>query len=145
MKTRNQDYQEIQNFINGTTQSFVMGINERGLIPQDVSSRTFAMLLEDEDGDYCMGHGQLTGTPLDLFIIPSVMGKVQEDGNRIVCIMEMIYKEDENKAVFVYRGEMGEDEEKFEGTHIFKVEEGEMYIGEDGSLVYPLSVMEVED
>jgi hypothetical protein len=145
MKTRNQDYQEIQNFINGTTQSFVMGINERGLIPQDVSSRTFAMLLEDEDGDYCMGHGQLTGTPLDLFIIPSVMGKVQEDGNRIVCIMEMIYKEDENKAVFVYRGEMGEDEEKFEDTHIFKVEEGEMYIGEDGSLVYPLSVMEVED
>jgi hypothetical protein len=145
MKTRNQDYQEIQNFINGTTQSFVMGINERGLIPQDVSSRTFAMLLEDEDGDYCMGHGQLTGTPLDLFIIPSVMGKVQEDGNRIVCIMEMVYKEDENKAVFVYRGEMGEDEEKFEDTHIFKVEEGEMYIGEDGSLVYPLSVMEVED
>lgn len=145
MKTRNQDYQEIQNFINGTTQSFVMGINERGLIPQDVSSRTFAMLLEDEDGDYCMGHGQLTGTPLDLFIIPSVMGKVQEDGNRIVCIMEMVYKEDENKAVFVYRGEMGEDEEKFKDTHIFKVEEGEMYIGEDGSLVYPLSVMEVED
>ncbi len=145
MKTRNQDYQEIQNFINGTTQSFVMGINERGLIPKDVSSRTFAMLLEDEDGDYCMGHGQLTGTPLDLFIIPSVMGKVQEDGNRIVCIMEMVYKEDENKAVFVYRGEMGEDEEKFEDTHIFKVEEGEMYIGEDGSLVYPLSVMEVED
>lgn len=145
MKTRNQDYQEIQNFINGTTQSFVMGINERGLIPQDVSSRTFAMLLEDEDGDYCMGHGQLTGTPLDVLIIPSVMSKVMEDGNRIVCIMEMVYKEDENKAVFVYRGEMGEEEEKFEDTHIFKVEEGEMYIGEDGSLVYPLSVMEVSE
>ena len=145
MKTRNQDYQEIQNFINGTTQSFVMGINERGLIPQDVSSRTFAMLLEDEDGDYCMGHGQLTGTPLDILIIPSVMSKVMEDGNRIVCIMEMVYKEDENKAVFVYRGEMGEEEEKFEDTHIFKVEEGEMYIGEDGSLVYPLSVMEVSE
>ena len=145
MKTRNQDYQEIQNFINGTTQSFVVNVNEGKLIPQDVSSRTFAMLLEDEDGDYCMGHGQLTGTPLDVLIIPSVMGKVMEDGNRIVCIMEMVYKEDENKAVFVYRGEMGEDEEKFEYTHIYQVNEGEMYIGEDGSLVYPLSVMEVSE
>ncbi len=31
----------------------------------------------DEDGDYCNGGGPLTGTPLDIVIIPDIMGKVQ--------------------------------------------------------------------
>jgi len=145
MKTRNQDYQEIQKFVLDTTENFIHHVNQGTLIPQDVAKRTFGMLLEDEDGNYCMGSGQLTGTPLDVLIIPSIMGKVQEDGHRIVCIMEMVYKEEENKAVFVYRGEMGEDEEEFKDTHIYQVNEGEMFIGEDGSLVYPLSVMEVSE
>jgi hypothetical protein len=58
-------------------------------------------------------------------------------------MMEMVFKEDEMKAVFAFVGEMGEKEEKYTETHTFKINEGEMYIGENGELVYPLSVMEL--
>jgi hypothetical protein len=143
MKTRNEDYREVQDFIKGMTNSFIRSIDEREVIPQDLPKRLLVMLLEDEDGDYCNGGGPLTGTPLDIVIIPDIMGKVQRDGNRIVCMMEMVFKEDEMKAVFAFVGEMGEEEEKYTETHTFKINEGEMYIGENGELVYPLSVMEL--
>jgi hypothetical protein len=143
MKTRNEDYREVQDFIKGMTNSFIRSIDEREVIPQDLPKRLLVMLLEDEDGEYCNGGGPLTGTPLDIVIIPDIMGKVQRDGNRIVCMMEMVFKEDEMKAVFAFVGEMGEEEEKYTETHTFKINEGEMYIGENGELVYPLSVMEL--
>jgi hypothetical protein len=143
MKTRNEDYREVQDFIKGMTNSFIRSIDEREVIPQDLPKRLLVMLLEDEDGDYCNGGGPLTGTPLDIVIIPDIMGKVQRDGNRIVCMMEMVFKEDEMKAVFAFIGELGEEEEKYTETHTFKINEGEMYIGENGELVYPLSVMEL--
>jgi hypothetical protein len=143
MKTRNEDYQEIQNFELGMIASFVNSIDDGEVIPQDLPKRLLVMLLEDEDGEYCNAGGPLTGTPIDLMIIPDIMGKVQRDGNRIVCMMEMVFKEDEMKAVFAFVGEMGEKEEKYTETHTFKINEGEMYIGENGELVYPLSVMEL--
>ncbi len=143
MKTRNEDYQEVQDFIKGMTNSFIRSIDEREVIPQDLPKRLLVMLLEDEDGDYCNGGGPLTGTPLDIVIIPDIMGKVQRDGNRIVCVMEMVFNEEKMKANFVFVCELGEQEEKYTETHTFKINEGEMYIDENGELVYPLSVMEL--
>ncbi len=116
MKTRNEDYQEIQNFELGMIASFVNSIDDGEVIPQDLPKRLLVMLLEDEDGEYCNAGGPLTGTPIDLMIIPDIMGKVQRDGNRIVCMMEMVFKEDEMKAVFAFIGEMGEEEEKYTET-----------------------------
>ncbi len=143
MKTRNEDYREVQDFIKGMTNSFIRSIDEREVIPQDLPKRLFVMLLEDEDGDYCNGGGPLTGTPLDLVIIPDIMGKVQRDGNRIVSIMEMVFNDEKMTANFVFVCELGEEEEKYTETHTFKINEGEMYIDENGELVYPLSVMEL--
>ncbi len=143
MKTRNEDYQEFKDFSGKMMSDFAEAINDGDVIPQDLPKRMLVMLLEDEDGEYCTAGGGLTGTPLDIVIIPDIMGKVQRDGNRIVCVMEMVFNEEKMKANFVFVCELGEQEEKYTETHTFKINEGEMYIDENGELVYPLSVMEL--
>lgn len=143
MKTRNEDYQEFKVFSQKMMNDFAVSINDGEIIPQDLPKRMLVMLLEDEDGEYCSAGGPLTGTPLDIVIIPDIMGKVQKDGNRVVSVMEMVFNEEKMKANFVFVCELGEEEEKHTETHIFKINEGEMYIGENGELVYPLSVMEL--
>jgi hypothetical protein len=144
MKTYIQDLEETKDFINGMRESFIEGITtDHSVGKEQLSNRSLAVLFENEEGEYGFGGGALTGTPLDMLIIPGILSKINEDGNRIVCIMEMTFNDETNKCKFYFRGELGENEEHYEEEFILQVNEGSMYINEDGDLVKNVEVIEV--
>ena len=144
MKTYFQDLEETKDFINGMKHSFIEGITKDHAVGvEQLSNRSLAVLFENEEGDYGFGGGALTGTPLDLLIIPGILSKINEDGNRIVCIMEMTYNEEQKKCKFFFRAELGENEEDYQEEFNLQVNEGSMYIDENGELVKNVEVIEV--
>lgn len=140
MKTKLQDKQEMELYIEGMKDSFLESINEH---PSDEHPpRVFTMLLEDNEGDYCVGGMSLKGNEMDEIVIPMVIKKVQEDEKRIVCCMEMVFDKEKGKSIFYFRGELGEDCEKVEETYEFEIRET-YSVGDNGDLVREVEVNEV--
>lgn len=141
MKTKEQDQEEVLSYIEGMKRSFVDAINETP--STQIPKRTITFLLEDDEGDYVVGGCPLSGTKTDKIVIPIVLSKVQEDKNRIVCIMEMVMKEDNSGCMFYFRGELGEEEENYEDC--FEYEIKECYsVGDNGDLIREVEMKEID-
>lgn len=141
MKTKEQDQEEVLSYIEWMKKSFLDSINETPAT--QIPNRTITFLLEDEEGDYVLGGCPLSGTKVDKLIIPTLLSKVQEDKNRIVCLMEMVMNEDKTGCMFYFRGELGEEEEKYEDLYEYKIKEC-YSVGDNGDLIREVEVNEVD-
>jgi len=119
MKTKEQDKEEVLSYIEGMKKSFVDAVNESSTT--QIPKRTITFLLEDEVGDYVLGGCPLSGTKMDKMVIPILLSKVEEDKNRIVCVMEMVMNEDKTGCMFYFRGELGEEEENYEDCFEYEI------------------------